>query len=345
MTGSPEIDLKPNELSPREGSISKQHINPITGIVVNGFDRNLSSILIAASAGDGGPWIRFNLRGVHYITSITYYYLFYTDWYPQASTVWCQDSPDRWNQCIGNQNGTEIWVTKYGGKESQCGTLSIDQVGLSQQDHIYKFNCGGGGVFGDGILLEKAIDFITIAEILVETSAPGVGPEIDLKPNELSPREGSISKQHINPITGIVVNGFDRNLSSILIAASAGNGGPWIRFNLRGVHYITSITYYYLFYTDWYPQVSTVWCQDSPDRWNQCIRRHDGTEIWVTKYGGKESQCGTLSIDQVGLSQQDHIYKFNCGGVFGDGILLEKAIDFITIAEILVETSAPGVGE
>ena len=65
----------------------------------------------------------------------------------------------------------------------------------------------------------------------------------------------------------------------------------------------------------------------------------------MTKYRGKEIQCGTLSIDQVGLSQQDHIYKFNCGGVFGDGILLEKAIGAITIAEIVVETSAIGFGE
>ena len=58
------------------------------------------------------------------------------------------------------------------------------------------------------------------------------GPEIDLKPNELSPRDGSLSKIE----TGHVANAFDKNLASVVVIEESSKGeGPWVRLNLGEV--------------------------------------------------------------------------------------------------------------
>ena len=116
----------------------------------------------AASIVDGGEvWLKLEFDETYFISKITIYSTFYTNWF---------DPPDYWHQSEENfrkyvdlHNNVDVSVYKEDVQQKYCGTLQLT-YGLEQSDQIHTLICNAEG---DTVKLSKSTGTILVNEVVV----------------------------------------------------------------------------------------------------------------------------------------------------------------------------------
>ena len=129
----------------------------------NIIDRDLGTEA-AAKAANGLLWIKLEFGSIRYITHITYYNFFFTDWFFPSDP--CMGSLSRYYGCLADNSNIIIEIKSSGKLIQTCGTVELTN-GPNQSDQIYSFKCIA---YGDEVLVRKnGTSTIFLSEMVVDS--------------------------------------------------------------------------------------------------------------------------------------------------------------------------------
>ena len=117
------------------------------------------------------------------------------------------------------------------------------------------------------------------------------------------------------------------------------NGGVSFNFDFDKIYFISEVTVYFVFYTDWF--WPNDWFVQSLKDFEICVDENNNVDVSVYKGDVQQKSCGTLQLT-YGLEQSDQIYTLICNSE-GDTVKLSKNTGKIQVCEVVVLSKAPGI--